>query len=46
MQPGDVPNTKADVNDLCDAVGYQPSTPIEMGIPRFVKWYQEFYGVW
>jgi UDP-glucuronate 4-epimerase len=43
MQPGDVPATFADVNDLTQHVGFQPSTPIEVGIPRFVEWYRDHY---
>jgi UDP-glucuronate 4-epimerase len=45
MQPGDVPETYADVSDLTKAVGFQPRTPIEVGIPKFVAWYRDFYGV-
>jgi UDP-glucuronate 4-epimerase len=45
MQPGDVPNTWADVQDLADAVGYQPSTSVEEGVRRFVDWYLEYYDV-
>lgn len=45
MQPGDVPATSADVDDLMKDVGFSPSTPIEVGIPRFVEWYREYYGV-
>jgi len=45
MQPGDVPDTYADVKDLIDDVGYEPSTPIEVGVKRFVDWYKEYYGV-
>lgn len=45
MQPGDVPATYADVSDLVREVGFQPSTPIEVGIPRFVEWYRSFYKV-
>jgi UDP-glucuronate 4-epimerase len=41
MQPGDVPATCADVDDLARDVGFAPSTPIEEGIPRFVRWYKE-----
>ena len=44
MQPGDVPATYADVDDLVRDVGFQPSTPIETGIERFVDWYRDFYG--
>ncbi len=45
MQPGDVPATFADVSDLGEAVGFQPTTPIEVGIPKFVEWYRAHYGV-
>lgn len=45
MQPGDVPATYADVDDLMRAVGFKPNTPLEVGIERFVKWYREYYGV-
>jgi UDP-glucuronate 4-epimerase len=45
LQPGDVPATYADIDDLTSDVGFRPTTPIEVGIPRFVKWYREFYRV-
>ncbi len=45
MQPGDVPATYADVDDLIRDVGFKPATPIEEGIGRFVKWYREYHGV-
>jgi UDP-glucuronate 4-epimerase len=44
MQPGDVPATYADVDDLSRDVGFSPATPIEEGVRRFVEWYREFYG--
>ena len=44
LQPGDVPATFADVDDLVAEVGFAPSTPIEEGIARFVKWYRDHYG--
>jgi UDP-glucuronate 4-epimerase len=43
MQPGDVPNTFADVDDLVADVGFKPSTQIEDGIERFVQWYRSYY---
>ena len=43
IQPGDVPATYADIEDLSRAVGFKPATPIEVGIPRFVEWYRKFY---
>ncbi len=45
IQPGDVPATYADVSDLERDFGYRPSTPLEVGVERFVRWYEEFYGV-
>ena len=45
LQPGDVPETYADVEDLVRDVGFSPNTPIETGIQRFVSWYREFYSV-
>ncbi len=44
MQPGDVPETYADVDDLAEDVGFKPATPIEEGIKKFVEWYKEYYG--
>jgi len=44
MQPGDVPDTCADVSALEADVGYAPSTPIEDGIRAFIEWYREYYG--
>ncbi len=44
LQPGDVPDTEADVAALMRDVGYAPSTPVEVGIPRFVAWYRGYYG--
>lgn len=44
MQPGDVPATYADVHDLMKDIGYAPSTALDDGIGRFVKWYREYYG--
>lgn len=42
MQPGDVPATYADVDDLMRDVGFKPSTPLEQGIHYFVQWYQKY----
>ena len=44
MQPGDVPATYADVDDLVKDVGFKPATPIEEGIRKFVEWYRGYYG--
>jgi UDP-glucuronate 4-epimerase len=43
MQPGDVPATCADIDDLTRDVGFRPSTPIEEGLHRFVRWYREYH---
>lgn len=45
MQPGDVPATFADVDDLQRAVNFAPRTNIDEGIRRFVEWYREYYNV-
>ncbi|MBB03299.1 MAG: NAD-dependent epimerase [Rubinisphaera brasiliensis] len=45
IQPGDVPATYADVDDLVRDVGFSPATPIETGISNFVDWYRDFYKV-
>ena len=45
LQPGDVPDTYADVTDLVRDTGYRPSTPVAEGVARFVAWYREFYRV-
>lgn len=45
MQPGDLPETYADVEDLSRAIGFAPSTPLEVGIQRFVQWYVEYHGI-
>jgi UDP-glucuronate 4-epimerase len=43
MQPGDVQDTFADVRELIEDVGYQPATPIEVGVRNFVAWYRDYY---
>ena len=44
LQPGDVPDTWADVEDLRADVGYMPATPVEQGVQRFVEWYMDYYN--
>jgi UDP-glucuronate 4-epimerase len=44
IQPGDVPATYADVQDLIEDVGFKPDTPLEEGIRKFVEWYRSYYG--
>jgi UDP-glucuronate 4-epimerase len=43
MQPGDVPATCADVDDLMRNVDFKPSTPITDGISRFIDWYRSYH---
>jgi UDP-glucuronate 4-epimerase len=45
MQPGDVARTEADVEETKAALDYAPSTPIEVGVGKFVDWYLDYYGV-
>lgn len=45
LQPGDVPDTYADVTDLVSDTGYCPNTPVSEGVARFVEWYRAFYRV-
>jgi len=44
MQPGDVPATYADVDDLTADVGFRPATPLRSGIERFIAWYRSYYS--
>jgi UDP-glucuronate 4-epimerase len=45
MQMGDVPATWADVSDLVRDTGFDPGTPIDVGVGKFVEWYREYYGI-
>lgn len=45
MQPGDVPATFADIDDLVRDVGFKPDTPIETGIRNFVAWYRDYFSI-
>ncbi len=45
MQPGDVPATYADVDDLVRDFDYRPNTTLEYGIGRFVEWYRSYYSI-
>jgi len=45
LQPGDVPDTYADVTELISDVGYQPDTPIEVGVRKFVDWFRDYYRI-
>jgi UDP-glucuronate 4-epimerase len=44
LQPGDVPDTFANVDELVADVGYKPDTPIEVGVRNFVEWFRDYYG--
>lgn len=44
LQPGDVPETCADIEDLVRDVGYRPTTAVEVGVRRFVDWFCDYYG--
>ena len=45
LQPGDVPDTHADVSDLAAVTGYAPATPVDVGVGRFIDWYRQYYQV-
>jgi UDP-glucuronate 4-epimerase len=45
LQPGDVPDTYADVSDLVEQFGYKPATPVEQGVANFVAWYRDYFKV-
>jgi UDP-glucuronate 4-epimerase len=45
MQPGDLPETYADITNLKDAIQYQPMTQIQHGVEQFVSWYKKYYKV-
>ena len=46
MQPGDVPATYADIEPARRDLGFEPRTPITVGLARFVAWYRDYHGVW
>lgn len=43
LQRGDVPDSYSDVSELGSAINYRPSTPVNLGVARFVRWYREYY---
>ena len=45
LQPGDVPDTYADVTDLVEQFDYKPATPLEWGVSNFVDWYRNYFKV-
>jgi UDP-glucuronate 4-epimerase len=44
LQPGDVPDTYADVTDLVEQFHYKPATPVDQGVANFVGWYRNFFN--
>ena len=44
MQPGDVPETFADISAIQADLGFEPRTPIAVGVPAFVNWYKAYHG--
>jgi UDP-glucuronate 4-epimerase len=45
IQPGDVPETSADIEKTKKLLGFSPKTPVEVGIRNFVAWYREYFGI-
>ena len=45
MQPGDVPITFADIDELTESINFKPSTSIEVGISKFVNWFKDYYKI-
>ena len=45
MQPGDVPATYADIEASRRDLGFEPRTPLEDGLPKFIQWYKRYHGV-
>jgi UDP-glucuronate 4-epimerase len=45
LQPGDVPDTYADVDDLVEEFGYKPSMSVKQGVANFVNWYKNYNGI-
>ena len=43
MQPGDVPSTYANIDDLIEDTGFKPATSLDFGVRQFVEWYEEYY---
>ncbi len=45
MQPGDVRDTYADISAIHRDLGFEPTTSIDEGVPKFVEWYREYHGI-
>ncbi|MEO1168156.1 MAG: protein CapI, partial [Pseudomonadota bacterium] len=46
IQPGDVPATAADISAIQRDLGFEPTTKIEEGIPKFVAWYRDYHRMY
>ena len=44
LQTGDVPETFANIDAMKQDFGFQPKTPISVGLPKFVQWYRDYHG--
>ena len=44
LQPGDVPDPYADISAIERDLGYRPTTPIDVGVPAFVRWFRDYHG--
>jgi UDP-glucuronate 4-epimerase len=45
LQPGDVPDTYAEVSDIAEQFDFRPATSVEQGIPKFVRWYRDYFKI-
>ena len=45
MQPGDVRQSFADIAAIQRDLGFEPTTAIDVGVPKFVRWYREYHGI-
>jgi UDP-glucuronate 4-epimerase len=45
MQPGDVKATFADIEKAQNTLGFEPTTPISVGIPKFITWYRDYHNL-
>jgi len=45
LQPGDVPETFAHIDAIQKDLGFQPTTSIDVGVPRFIEWYRAYHGL-
>jgi UDP-glucuronate 4-epimerase len=45
LQTGDVPETSADISESARDLGFDPRTPISVGLPRFIAWFKAYHGL-